>query len=160
MSTSKTHSVSVLCMLPLRLSVGVAFLVAGQGKIAAGNWGAAYETTLSEFVSSNLENAFAFYRPFLESVVIPHAGKIAVLVAWAEILVGVSIFLGLFTRFGAAVGIFMVLNYTFAQGLGIWIPGLESLYIWSLFTFMVCSAGRGMGVDQVLRSRRRIRLFT
>ena len=160
MTSSKAHSVSVLCLLPLRLSVGVAFLVAGQGKIAAGNWGAAYESTLLEFVSSNLENAYAFYRPFLESVVIPHIGKFAVLVAWGEILVGVSIFLGLFTRFGAAVGIFMVLNYTFVLGVGVWVPGLESLYIWSLFTFMVCSAGREMGIDQVLRSRKRIRLFT
>jgi len=160
MTSSKAHSVSVLCLLPLRLSVGVAFLVAGQGKIAAGNWGAAYESTLLEFVSSNLENAYAFYRPFLESVVIPHVGKFAVLVAWGEILVGVSIFLGLFTRFGAAVGIFMVLNYTFVLGVGVWVPGLESLYIWSLFTFMVCSAGREMGIDQVLRSRKRIRLFT
>jgi len=139
MTSSKTHSVSVLCLLPLRLSIGVAFLIAGQGKIAAGNWGAAYESTLLE---------------------IPHAGKFAVFVAWGEILVGVSIFLGLFTRFGAAVGIFMVLNYTFALGVGIWVPGLESLFIWSLFTFMACSAGRGMGVDQVLRSRKRIRLFT
>lgn len=160
MTSSKTHSVSVLCLLPLRLSIGVAFLVAGQGKIAAGNWGAAYESSLYEFVSSNLENAYAFYRPFLESVVIPHAGKFAVLVAWGEIIVGVSIFLGLFTRFGAALGIFMVLNYTFAMGVGVWVPSLESLLIWSLFTFMVCSAGRGMGVDQVLRSRKRIRLFT
>ena len=160
MSTSKTHSVSVLCLLPLRLSVGVAFLVAGQDKIAAGNWGAAYEASLYDFVSSNLENAYAFYRPFLESVVIPHAGKFAVLVAWGEILVGVSVFLGLFTRFGAAVGIFMVLNYTLALGLGVWVPSMESLLLWSLFTFMVCSAGRGMGVDQVLRSRKRIRLFT
>jgi thiosulfate dehydrogenase [quinone] large subunit len=160
MTSSKTHSVSVLCLLPLRLSIGVAFLVAGQGKISAGNWGAAYESSLYDFVMANLENAYAFYRPFLESIVIPHAGKFAVLVAWGEILVGVSIFLGLFTRFGAAVGIFMVLNYTFALGLGVWVPGLESLYIWSLFTFMACSAGREMGVDQVLRSRKRIRLFT
>jgi thiosulfate dehydrogenase [quinone] large subunit len=160
MTSSKTHSISVLCLLPLRLSVGVAFLVAGQGKIAAGNWGAAYESALYDFVLSNLENAFSFYRPFLESAVIPHVGKFAVLVAWGEILVGVSIFLGLFTRFGAGVGIFLVLNYTFALGIGIWVPGLESMLIWSLFAFMVCSAGRGMGVDQVLRSRKRIRLFT
>ena len=160
MSSSNTHSVSVLGLLPLRLSVGVALLVAGQGKIAAGNWGAAYETTLYEFISSNLINSFSFYRPFLESVVIPHAGKFAVLVAWGELLVGVSLFLGLFTRLGAAVGIFMILNYTFALGLWIWVPTLESMYLWSMFTLLVCSAGRGMGVDQVLRSRRRIRLFT
>ena len=160
MSTSNTHSVSVLLLLPLRLTIGLSFLVAGQQKVAAGNWGAAYETSLHDFVVSNLDNAYSFYRPFLESVVMPNAGKFAVLVAWGELLVGVSVFLGLFTRFGAAVGIFMVVNYTFAVGLGIWTPSLETLYIWALFTLLVCSAGRGFGADQILRSRRRIRLFT
>jgi thiosulfate dehydrogenase [quinone] large subunit len=142
------------------LSIGLAFLIAGQQKIAAGNWGAAYETNLSQFVNANIENAYSFYRPFLESFVLPNAGTYAVLVAWGELLVGVSIFLGLFTRFGAAIGIFIVLNYTFAVGLGVWVPSLETLYIWGLFTLLVCSAGRGLGADQLLRSRRRIRLFT
>ena len=160
MSTSSTHSVPVLFLLPLRLTMGLAFLVAGQQKVAAGNWGAAYEPRLNEFVTSNLENAYSFYRPFLESVVIPNAGKFAVLVAWGELLVGISVFLGLFTRFGAAVGIFMMLNYMFTIGLGVWMPSLETLYVWALFTLLVCSAGRGFGADQILRSRRRIRLFT
>jgi len=100
MSSSNTHSVSVLCLLPLRLSVGLSFIV------------------------------------------------------------GVSVFLGLFTRFGTAVGLFMILNYTFAVGLGIWIPNLETLFFWAMLTLFLSSAGRGMGADQVLRSRKRIRLFT
>lgn len=160
MTSEKTHSISVLALLPLRLSIGLSFLIAGQAKIAAGNWGAAYESNLREFVNTNLENAYNFYRPFLESVVLPNAGKFAVLVSWGELLVGFSIFFGLFTRFGAAIGIFIVLNYTFAVGLGVWTPSLEAVYIWAMFTLLVCSAGRGMGVDQILRSRRRIRLFT
>ncbi len=160
MTTSKTHEVSVLYLLPLRLSIGIAFLFAGGQKIAAGNWGAAYGTSLSEFVTANLPNAFEFYRPFLESVVLAHADVFALLCAWTELLIGLSIFLGMFTRFGAAVGIFLVLNYTFAIGLGVWMPGLESLYIWALFTLMVCSAGRGAGVDGFLRRGKRVRLFT
>ncbi len=160
MSTSKTHSVSVLFLLPLRLSIGLSFLIAGQEKILAGDWGAAYGTSLNEFVSANLENAFTFYRPFLESVVIPNAAAFAVLIAWVELLVGVSVFLGLFTRFGAAVGIFLVLNYTFGTGIFVWMPSPETLYIWALFTLFVCSAGRGFGADQILRSHRKVRLFT
>ncbi len=160
MTSLKTHSVSVLCLLPLRLAVGIAFLVAGQAKIASGNWGAAYETNLTEFVTANLENAFQFYRPFLENLVLPHAGKFAVIVAWGELLVGVSIFLGLFTRFGALAGIFIIVNYTFAVGLGLWVPSLETLFLWSLVTLLISSAGRAIGADQVLRSRKRIKLFT
>ena len=160
MTAPKTHSISVLLLLPLRLSVGLAFLVAGQEKLAAGDWGAAYGTSLYEFVVAHLETAFAFYRPFLESIVMLHAAKFAVLVAWTELLVGFSVFIGLFTRFGAVLGIFVVLNYAFAKGIGVWEPSLETLLIWALFTLLICSAGRGLGADQLLRSRKRIRLFT
>jgi len=160
MTSEKTHSVSVLALIPLRLSIGLSLLVAGQQKIASGNWGAAFEAELTDFINANLGNAFEFYRPFLEGFVLPNAGKFAVLVAWGELMVGFSIFLGLFTRFGAVAGIFIVLNYTFAIGMGIWVPSLEMVYLWALVTLFICSAGRGMGIDQVLRSRRRIRLFT
>ena len=119
MTSTRIHEVSVLYLLPLRLSVGLAFLVSGQAKVASGNWGAGFEPTLSDFVSSNLNNAYAFYHPFLESFVLPNSGKLAVFVAWGELLVGFSIFLGLFTRFGAAIGVFMLLNYTFAMGAGV-----------------------------------------
>ena len=160
MSSDKTHEVSVLYLLPLRLSVGAALLFSGASKISAGSWGAAYATKLTEFVTANVPNAFDFYRPFLESVVLPNATAFAVLVAWSELLIGISIFLGLFTRFGAAAGIFLALNYTFAIGLGVWMPGSETLFIWALFTLMISSAGRGIGVDGILRRGKRIRLFT
>lgn len=160
MSHDKTHEVSVLYLLPLRLSVGAALLFSGASKISTGGWGAAYAPKLSEFVSANVANAFDFYRPFLESVVLPHDTAFAVLVAWSELLIGIAIFLGLFTRFAAAAGIFVALNYTFAIGLAVWMPGTETLFIWALFTLMVCSAGRAIGVDGILRRGKRIRLFT
>lgn len=160
MTTSKTHAVSVLWLLPLRLFVGLSLLIAGQSKIALGNWGAGFESNLFEFATANLDNAYSFYRPFLESVVMPNAGTFAVLIAWGELVVGLSLFVGLFTRLGAAIGIFMMLNVTFTLGIGIWRPGLESIYIWALITLFFCSAGRGFGADQILRSRKRIRLFT
>lgn len=160
MGSLKTHSVPVLLLLPLRLSVGLAFLIGGQAKIAAGGWGAAYAAPLGEFLASNLENTFGFYRPIVESVYIPYVKPFAILFAWGELLVGVSIFLGLFTRFGAAAGIFLAMHYVFVVGIGVWMPSLETMLVWALFTLMVCSAGRALGVDQVLRSRKRIRLFT
>jgi len=160
MTTSKTHSVPVFFLLPLRLAVGLAFLISGQSKIAMGGWGSGYGPSFLEFLNTNLLNAYGFYQPILETVVIPYSGTFAVLVAWGELLVGVSIFLGLFTRFGAAIGIFIVLNFMFAVGLLIWMPSFETMQIWALFTLLICSSGRAVGADQVLRSRRRIRLFT
>ena len=90
----------------------------------------------------------------------PNSAAFSVFVAWAELLMGLSIFLGLFTRLGAAFGIFLILNYMFATGRAIWLPGVDALYMWALFTLMLCSAGRGWGADQILRSRKKIKLFT
>ena len=160
MTTSKLHSFPLIYLLPLRLSVGLSFMISGQQKLSMGDWGAAYATNLYDFVLFNLDNAYSIYQPFLESVVIPNVTEFAVLVSWGELLMGLSLFLGLFTRLGAAIGIFLVLNYTLAVGRELWLPGMEVAYIWALFTLMICSAGRGLGVDQVLRSRRRIKLFT
>ncbi len=160
MSTSKPNSFPLIYLLPLRLFVGLSFMIAGQDKISMGNWGAAYATKLYDFALANLDNAFSIYRPFLESVVMPNSEAFSVFVAWAELSVGLSIFFGLFTRLGGAFGIFLVLNYMLATGQQIWLPGAEAAYIWALFTLMICSAGRGLGADQILRSRKRIRLFT
>lgn len=159
-SNSNAYTVPLILLLPLRLSVGLSFLIAGQGKLAMGEWGSGYEGTLYDFATSNLENTFEFYRPFLESIVIPNADKFAVLVTWGELTIGFSIFLGLFTRLGAMLGVFFVLNYTFTQGTGVWMPSMDTAYLWSLVTLLICSAGRGWGVDQVFRSRKRIKLFT
>ena len=160
MSTSKPNSVPLAYRLPLRLFVGLSFMIAGQDKISMGGWGKAYATKLYDFASVNLENAYSVYRPFLESFVMPNASTFSVLVAWSELFVGLSIFIGLFTRLGAAFGIFLILNYMFAAGRAIWLPGVDALYLWALFTLMLCSAGRGWGADQILRSRKKIKLFT
>ena len=160
MSTSKTNTFPLYYLLPLRLYIGLSFMISGQDKIAMGGYGKAYATILYDYVLANLDNAYSVYRPFLESIVLPNTATFSVIVAWSELLMGVSLFLGLFTRLGAAFGIFLILNYTFVVGRGIWLPGADAAYIWALFTILICSAGRGWGADQILRSRKRIRLFT
>ena len=147
-------------LLPLRLFVGASFLFAGEFKISQGAWGADYAPNLEEFVTGNLDSAYSFYRPFLESTVLPNAETFAVLTGWGEMLFGLSVFLGLFTRLGAAIGIFVVLNFTFAVGRGIWLPGMDAAYIWALFTLLIGGAGRVWGVDQILRDKWNIRWFT
>ena len=90
----------MIYLLPLRLFVGASFMFAGEFKVSQGAWGADYAPNLREFVEGNLESAYGFYRPFLESIVLPNAESFAVLTAWGELLFGLSVFLGLFTRRG------------------------------------------------------------
>ena len=150
----------LIYLLPLRVFVGASFLFAGEFKISQGAWGANYAPNLKEFVEGNLESAYSFYQPFLESTVLPNAETFAVLTGWGELLFGLSVFLGLFTRLGAAIGIFVVLNFTFAVGRAIWLPGMDAAYIWALFTLFICGAGRVWGIDRILRGKWNIRYFT
>jgi thiosulfate dehydrogenase [quinone] large subunit len=153
-------SIPLIHLWPLRIWVGLSFVLAGENKISRGGLGTEYASGVEGFVNGNLENAYAFYRPFLESVVLPNTGTFAALVAWGELLFGLSVLLGLFTRLGAAVGIFIIFNYTFTTGRGIWLPGMDAAYIWALFTLLVAGAGRVWGLDQLLRDKWGVKLLT
>ena len=160
MTLSTEHLTPLRYLLPLRLWVGISFLLAGQNKISKGGLGAGYAQSVENFVNSNLESAYSFYRPFLESVVLPNTDVFAVLVTWGELLFGLSVLLGIFTRLGAGIGILIILNFTFTAGRGIWLPGMDAAYIWALFTLLICGAGRILGVDQILRGKWKITIFT
>lgn len=56
------------------------------------------------------------YHDFLVNVVVPNAAIFAQLVRFGELLVGISLVLGLFSRFGAFFGIVLPLNYMAARG--------------------------------------------
>jgi uncharacterized membrane protein YphA (DoxX/SURF4 family) len=67
------------------------------------------------------------YHDFLVNVVVPHAALFSHLVAWGETLTGVSLLLGLFTRLGGLVGIFLPLNYFMMKGAYTSISGLGGM---------------------------------
>jgi uncharacterized membrane protein YphA (DoxX/SURF4 family) len=139
-------------LVPLRLWVGLSFLLAGQNKLKK-DWGSGYADSVQQYVAGNLDNAYGFYRSFLENVVLENLELFAQLVGWGEFLFGLSVFLGFFTRLGAGIGIIIILNFTFASGRGIWLPGMDAAYIWALLTLGLGAAGRSWGLDGVLRKR-------
>lgn len=56
------------------------------------------------------------YHDFLANVVVPNAALFAELVRFGELLVGISLVLGLFSRLGALFGVLLPLNYMAARG--------------------------------------------
>ena len=98
------------------------------------------------------ERSVGLYAPFLRSVVLPHAGIFAFLVGWGELLSGLSLLLGAATRVGAAVAVFLLIQY----GL---MGGFVSLFVYhGLFIALVASAvywnsGRRFGIDRWLHRR-------
>ena len=99
--------------------------------------------------------AFSFYANFVESVVIPNFIFFAWIIFVAELLVGLSLLIGAFTRVGAVVGLLMSLN------LAIGLLEVPNEWPWSYAmmamwhgTFLVTDAGRLWGFDSWWRGRR------
>ena len=98
--------------------------------------------------------AFEIYGDFVSSVVIPNFTLFAWIIFVAELLVGLSLLTGTFTRLGGLVGLLMALNL--AVGLlevpNEWPWSYIMLIMWH-GTFVVTAAGRTLGVDSLLFRR-------
>lgn len=85
----RSNNISTWPIVLLRVYTGLFFLYFGFRKISSGS----FDQGLTGFVSGRLDSSFGFFRPFLESVVLPNAGLFAFLVAWGELFLGISLIL-------------------------------------------------------------------
>ena len=104
-------------------------------------------------VISGMTHAPVFFQAFLHNVVLPNITFFSMAVEWGETLVGVSLFLGLLSRFGALGGMFLSLNYFLGDGAG---SVNDGLFGFDTVTFMMTSlhaivpTGRFFGIDALL----------
>ena len=136
----------------LRIYTCVFFVYHGFGKIRRDN----FSDGVVGFLNGQAEGTFSFYRPFVESVVLPNKELFAFLVGWGEFAIGISMILGLATRYGAVFGFVMVANFWFAKGQGV-LAGQNHDVVW-MIVFVVLAglhAGRTMGLDEKLSGKYR-----
>ncbi len=137
-------------ILVLRVYTGIFFAWSGFGKISRGN----FADGMEGFLNAQLENSFAFYRPFIEAVVLPNKSMFAAAVAWGELAVGLTMIVGLATRYAAVVGAVLVLNFWFAKGLPV-LAGTNHDVVWFVI-FVVLGmvpAGKIAGLDDGLSDK-------
>jgi thiosulfate dehydrogenase (quinone) large subunit len=148
---TRTHAaIKFWPIVVLRVYTGLFFAWHGFGKISRGN----FADGLEGFLGAQAGKSFEFYRPFVETVVLPNKALFASLVAWGEFAVGIAMILGLATRYAAVVGIILVMNFWFAKGQGFW-DGTNHDVVW-LVIFIVLGmvpAGRVAGLDDGLADR-------
>ena len=134
----------------LRIYTGVFFLKFGWGKITNPN----FVDGLAGFVSGNLDNAFGFMRPFLESVVLSNKGVFAGMVGWGEFLIGIALILGLATRWASIAGALMVAAFWFTKGQG-FLDAQNHDAVWFVIFVVLAAvhAGRAHSLDQRLADR-------
>jgi thiosulfate dehydrogenase [quinone] large subunit len=140
----RLHTLSVWFILALRLMMGLAFLQSGVDKVLAGSFSA----------SGYLLNAPAANgSPFADLFVAMgntawFVGFVNVAVPWGELLIGLGLLVGAFTRLAAFWGAFMMLLFYF----GNW--SVSHGYINGDFAYMLVflavaafGAGRILGLD-------------
>jgi thiosulfate dehydrogenase [quinone] large subunit len=101
-------------------------------------------------------NLYSWYKTFLTNVVVPNQELFGYLVVTGEILVGLCLVLGLLTRFSAAVGLFMMINYFLGPGMARGGASLaqQQTFIVSLIVILLSNPGRTLGLDGLVFGRR------
>lgn len=160
-----TEHISLQRALPaVRIATSVFFLLFGEYKIAGPAFAhGGFQNYLHDYITTT---SVGFYRPLLSSLVLPHAVFFGYAVGVIELLVGISLLLGLWVRPACILGIFLLLNIALASW---WDPG-HGAPLWRYFgarldtiplglllvLFYSADAGRFFGLDQRLASRHSI----
>lgn len=134
----------------LRVYTGVFFLYHGFGKVTRDN----FSDDMVGFLNGRLEDMFGFFRPFVESVVLPHNALVAQLVSWGECAIGLSLIVGLATRWASVAGAFLVTCFWLAKGQGL-LEGQNHDVVWLMIFVVLASvhAGRSHSLDSRLADR-------
>lgn len=139
----------------VRMATSVFFLLFGEYKVAGPGFAhGGFQTYLQDYIANT---AVSFYRPVLSGLILPHAVFFGYVVGVVEVLVGISLLIGLFVRPAAVLGILFLMNITLAAW---WEPG-HSAPLWRYFgarldtlplmllliIFFGADAGRVWGLD-------------
>jgi len=146
----------------VRVATSVFFLLFGEYKVAGPQFAhGGFQSYLRDYIATT---ALGFYRPFLSGLVLPHAVFFGYVVGIVELLVGISLLLGLWVRPACVLGALLLLNITLASW---WDPGhgaplwryfgarLDTLpLLLLLIVFYAADAGLVWGLDGRRASRR------
>jgi uncharacterized membrane protein YphA (DoxX/SURF4 family) len=138
-------------LVPLRLLCGLILVIEGWGKLQHG-WlhGTPLTATLDGWVEAN--KTYGFFLPFVQSAR-NHPKIFGGLVTAGELVIGLSMLVGVATRATAFLGAIMLFSFAFGAGQGLAPPG-NALLMGAIFVvFVLAPPGRVLGLDAVLRGR-------
>lgn len=146
----------------VRIATSVFFLLFGEYKLAGPAFAhGGFQTYLQDYIANT---AVGFYRPFLSGIIQPHAVFFGYLVGAIELLVGLSLLLGLWVRPACILGGLFLVNMILCTW---WEPG-HGVPVWRYFgaeldhiplllllvVLYAADAGRVFGLD-ARRARQR-----
>jgi uncharacterized membrane protein YphA (DoxX/SURF4 family) len=161
MATSSASGLSKT-IAGVRMATSVFFLLFGEYKVAGPQFAhGGFQTYLQDYLANSV---VSFYRPVLSGLVLPHAVFFGYVVGIVELLIGLSLLVGLWVRAGCVLGIAFLVNMLLATW---WAPG-HGVPLWRYFgaeldhlpllllliVFYAADAGRTFGLDGMVRENR------
>lgn len=151
----ENKKISILLAI-LRVYLGYTWIMAGWGKIASGQFDA------SGFLQGALAKATGehpavqgWWAAFLENVAIPNVEIFNTLVPWGELLVGIGLLVGCFTKTAVFFGLVMNFSYLFS-GTTSTNPQLVLL---SMFILVSAKNAGKYGIDGMIMPTLKTKLF-
>ena len=139
----------------LRITLGIIILATWYENMKSGLYTADGLTGFFNwlFDSNGNGSSLLFYKSFLDTAVVPVAGLFGGFQLVAELLLGIALTIGLFSRLFGVIAMFFFTNLFLSYFGGhewIWV---YVLLFMSAFTVALSAAGRQWGVDQWLMSK-------
>lgn len=146
-----SHSYSFMgSILLLRLYLGVFYIQTGMVKVFKNNFALDWTPKMVKQVEESMPDVYPWYGVFLDNIVLQYPDIFALLVAWGELLLGISLMLGFLNRLSTSLGAFMCLNFILLSGRHFWLPHFDTTLMLSLIVLSCANAGRIIGIDQWL----------
>src|SRR6266566_8668176 len=145
-------NVTLPLLVILRVYLGVILFITVLGKLTRDN---PFSTEMLGFLRGVATRwASAPYLEFVQQVVIPHSTLFSYLVMTGETVAALLLLSGTMTRLGAAIAMFLFLNYMLAKGGMFWAPDSQdaAVFFIALVVFLG-RAGRFWGIDRYLAKR-------
>jgi uncharacterized membrane protein YphA (DoxX/SURF4 family) len=137
-----------------RIYTGAFWLMHGIPKFTHGQDFMPPTGMMTGFINNAITHTSGPYQWFLTNIVLQNASLFAELVRLGEVVTGLLLILGLFTRAGAVIGILLSLNYLTASGdlahLTVLLSGLNSAALMLSLINLVLPTGRILGIDGLL----------
>jgi uncharacterized membrane protein YphA (DoxX/SURF4 family) len=121
----EAHNANAIAFL--RICVGILFIIFAQYKVFGGDFtrGGGFQYWIDRFLQ---EGAYPFMVPVLKGFVLRHATAIAYLVAYGELMIGISLLLGVWSRVASAFGFVYMMTLLFSSNY----PGAHAPF-WQYF---------------------------
>jgi uncharacterized membrane protein YphA (DoxX/SURF4 family) len=142
-----------------RIYMGAYWLEHGLGKLMGHPPFAAPGGFFEAFLKDGVTKTSGPYHDFLAGVVVPNLSIFGSLVEFGETATGALLLLGLFSRLGGLLGVFLALNYWMAKGLYTGLSpytGIDILTAVASALNVVLPTGRFLGLDAFMGRRRRV----